>query len=244
VTRGDKPVKLALLNALPRQYILESDVPDTEKFKRLFQAVDVHIEYLVYDATEGELPASPAVADAFLVTGSPCSVYDTDPWIADLAEFVRQCAAQQKKLVGVCFGHQLIAQALGGQVEKSRDGWLLGLHKFHLYRQPAWLSPAKSACSLYFINQDQVVTLPPGAVVIGGGDVCPYAIYGIANRVLGLQAHFEHTQAFMQAIIDYLAPRLTAEECDEAARSLARGVPDDELVVRWVVNFLKNEVTA
>ncbi|HXV43241.1 MAG TPA: hypothetical protein VEC96_09275, partial [Anaerolineae bacterium] len=80
-----------------------------------------------------------------------------------------------------------------------------------------------------------------GAVVIGGSDVCPYAIYGIENRVLGLQAHFEHSDSFMRTIIDYLAPRLTAEECDEATRSLARGVPDDKLVVRWVVNFLKME---
>ena len=161
-------LKLALLNALPSHYIFEGDKSDTEKFKHLFDSIGAGFQYLVYDATVGELPDSPEVADAFLVTGSPCSVYDSDPWIAALADFVRRCAERQKKLLGICFGHQLIAQALGGQVEKSKAGWLLGLHQFDLYQQPTWMIPARSDCSLYFINQDQVITLPPGAQRLGG----------------------------------------------------------------------------
>jgi GMP synthase-like glutamine amidotransferase len=239
----NKGLKLALLNALPGHYIFEGDKPDTEKFKQVFDTLGAGFQYLVYDATAGDLPDSPEVADAFLVTGSPCGVYDNAPWIAPLAEFVQRCAEQQKKLVGICFGHQLIAQALGGQVEKSKEGWLLGLHRFELYRQPSWMIPARAGCSLYFINQDQVITLPPRAQRIGGSEVCPNTIFVVENRILCLQPHIEYTAAFMQAIVNYLEPGLSRAKGAEAMRSLGHGEPDNTTAARWIVNFLKNEVT-
>lgn len=232
-------VKLAILNALPGPYVFEGELSDGEKFVRLFNAIDPTIEYQVYDATAGELPGSPAVADAFLITGSPAGVYDGDPWIAPLEEFVRQAYAAEKKLVGICFGHQLLAQALGGQVEKSEKGWILGLRRFEIQSQADWLSPAKSRCSLYFVNQDQVVALPSGAAVMGGSDFCPYPIYAIKNQVLGIQAHIEQSRRFMDLVIDFLEARAPAALRAEAHRSLEQGLPDDKLVAQWIVNFLK-----
>lgn len=232
-------MKLAILNALPAPYVFEGELSDSEKFVRLFDAIDPSLECQVYDATAGELPGSPAVADAFLITGSPAGVYDGDPWIAPLEEFARQVYAAEKKLVGICFGHQLLAQALGGQVEKSEKGWILGLRHFEIQTQAGWLTPAKSLCSLYFVNQDQVMVLPPGAVVIGGSDFCPYTIYALKNQVLGVQAHIEQSRRFMGLVIDYLELRAPAALRTEAHRSLEQGLPDDKLVAQWVVNFLK-----
>jgi len=234
-------VKLAILNALPAPYIFEGELSDGEKFVRLFGAIDPTLECHLYDATAGELPGTPAVADAFLITGSPAGVYDGEPWIAPLAEFVRQAYAGQKKLVGICFGHQLLAQALGGWVEKSENGWVLGLRSFEIQNHAGWLTPAASRCSLYFVNQDQVVTLPPGATVIGGNDFCPVTIYALKNQVLGIQAHIEQSRRFMRLVIDYLEPRAPAALWAEAYRSLEQGVPDDGLVARWLINFLKDD---
>ncbi|GAB4458686.1 MAG: GMP synthase [Anaerolineae bacterium] len=231
-------MKLAILNALPGPYIFEGEPSDGEKFVRLFGAIDPAITCQIYDATAGELPDTPAVADAFLITGSPAGVYDGEPWIAPLEEFVRQAYAGQKKLVGICFGHQLLAQALGGRVEKSEKGWVLGLRSFEIQHQADWLTPAASRCSLYFVNQDQVVALPPGAAVIGGNDFCPYTIYALKNQVLGIQAHIEQSRRFMRLVIDYLEPRAPAALRAEAHRSLEQALPDDRLVARWVVNFL------
>lgn len=236
-------MKLAILNALPAPYVFEGELSDGEKFVRLFAATDPTLECQVYDAAAGELPDSPAVAEAFLITGSPAGVYDGDPWIAPLEEFVRQAYAAKKKLVGICFGHQLLTQALGGRVEKSGQGWILGLRHFEIEDRADWLTPAKSLCSLYFVNQDQVTALPPGADVIGGSDFCPYTIFVIKNQVLGIQAHIEQSRRFMRLVIDFLELRAPAALRAEAHRSLEQGLPDDKLVAQWVVNFLKEGVS-
>lgn len=232
-------MKLGILNALPGHYILAGELSDIEKFERLIKSVDAEIECVSYDATVEELPGSPQVCDAFLVTGSPCGVSDGDPWIATLAEFIQQAYAEQKKMVGICFGHQLIAQALGGQVRQSNDGWLLGLHRIELRQQPAWLSPPRPEFSLYFINQDQVVTLPPGAELIASNQFCPHTMFTLKDQVLGLQAHIEHSAAFMRTIIHYLEAQLTPHKRAEVLRSIEQSTPDDQLVARWVVNFIK-----
>jgi GMP synthase-like glutamine amidotransferase len=233
-------MKLGILNALPGAYVFDGEPTDAEKFERLFRSIDAAIECTTYDVTAGELPPSPAACEAYLITGSPLGVYDTEPWIAKLTQFVRQAHAQEKKLVGICFGHQLLAQALGGQVEKSATGWVLGLRQFEIQRQPAWLTPARSPCSLYFVNQDQVVKLPAEAVVIGGNDFCPYTIYMIEHRVLGIQAHIEQTKRFMRLVIGYLEPRTSLVVCTEARRTLEQGTPDDGIVAQWVVNFIRD----
>jgi GMP synthase-like glutamine amidotransferase len=235
-------VKLAILNALPASYIFEGEPSDAEKFVRLFGSIDPTIECQVYETTTGELPELPVGADAFLITGSPAGVYDGDSWIADLEQFIRQAYVSEKKLVGICFGHQLLAQALGGRVEKSEKGWILGLRHFEIHSRPDWLTPARSLCSLYFVNQDQVTLLPPGAASIGGHDFCPYTIYEIKNRVLGIQAHIEQSERFMRLVIEYLKPRLSSTLNEEALHSLSQGRPDDTLVARWVINFLKDGV--
>ncbi|MCL4296637.1 MAG: GMP synthase [Anaerolineae bacterium] len=230
-------MKIGILNADPATYVIDHQT-DPEKIELFFRAGGADLEFTTYEAVQGELPESVAVADVFLISGSPHSVYDGLPWISGLEQFIQRCYAQHKKLVGICFGHQLIAQALGGQVTKSDNGWVVGLHEISLYQHPAWLSPAEPRCSLYFVNQDQVVTLPPQAELIGGNELCPHAIYTIGEQVLSIQAHPEQPARFLRAVITFLGPKMGPEVQAKALASLEKRQPDDRLAARWIVNFI------
>jgi GMP synthase-like glutamine amidotransferase len=233
-------MKIGILNADPATHVIDHQT-DPEKIEQFFRASGAALEFTTYEAVQGELPGSVEAADVFLISGSPHSVYDGLPWISSLEQFIQRCFAQHKKLVGICFGHQLIAQALGGQVTKSDKGWLVGLHEISLYRRPPWLSPAESRCALYFVNQDQVVTLPPQAELIGGNEGCPYVIYTVGEQVLCIQAHPEQPARFLKAVIEFLGPKMSPEVQTKALASLERGQPDDLLVAQWIVNFISSE---
>lgn len=232
-------MKIGILNAVPARFLID-DQTDPEKFEQLFSSIGAPVELSIYEAAAGELPESVEACDVFLITGSPHSVYDDEPWIAGLEKFVQRCFAQHKKLVGICFGHQLIAQALGGQVVKSDQGWVLGLHPINLTAAKPWLSPEQSRCSLYFVNEDQVVTLPPRAELIGGNELCPYTLFSIGRQVLCIQAHPEQPERFLRLVTDYLGKRVSPDVRTAALASLDNGLPDGELVGRWLLNFISS----
>ncbi|MFQ5419816.1 MAG: GMP synthase, partial [Anaerolineae bacterium] len=170
-------------------------------FERLLTAVHAPFTYQAYEITRGEMPRDLDECDAYLITGSLQGVYDSDPWIADLSRFIRAAYQAGKKLVGICFGHQIIAHALGGRAEKSAKGWGLGQRQFALTAVKAWMTPGMSSCGLYFAHQDQVVKLPPGAERLGGDEFCPNTMFTIGDQVLGIQGHPEFTSDFMTAVI-------------------------------------------
>ena len=107
-----------------------------------------------FDVAAGELPADPPAYDAYLITGSPAGVYDPLPWIEPLKDFLR--AAKDRKLVGICFGHQIMAEAFGGQVEKSAKGWGIGLQSYAIVRVEPWMDEV-ATIAVPASHQDQVV---------------------------------------------------------------------------------------
>src|SRR5688500_18231481 len=126
--------------------ILETGKPPKELIPR-FGRYPAMIERLIgvdatsYDVEAGELPADPGAHDAYLITGSPAGVYDDLPWIKKLETFLG-IAKGRAKLVGICFGHQIMAQAFGGHVEKSDKGWGVGLHNYPVVRHEPWMDDA------------------------------------------------------------------------------------------------------
>ena len=218
--------------------ILHTIESEPDLFSPLFKSVNAPFEYQVFEITQGEFPASPGACDAFLVSGSEKGVYDPDPWIADLAAFIKLSHQTRKKLVGICFGHQLIAHALGGQTSKSEKGWGLGLREFAITTRKPWMEPVLDHCSLYFVHQDQVTALPAGAEALGGNDFCPYAVYCIGDRVLGIQGHPEFSSEFMDRIMDLLKEQVGSTVYDAARHSLRNGLPDAKIVTRWLINFM------
>lgn len=194
--------------------------------------------FVGYDVAGGEMPKNVDACDAYLVTGSVSGVYDDDPWIAPLMAFVRAAHRAGKKLVGICFGHQILAHALGGRAAKSDKGWGLGLKPFAITQPKPWMSGAPAQCQLYFSHQDQVITLPPGAERLGSSAFCKNAMFSLDDRVLGIQGHPEFTPGIMHDILAKPKPAVTEEVRATAVASVKNGAPDNQLLAQWVVNFL------
>ena len=103
-----------------------------EMFSKIFWSVDPNIQFKTYEVQFGDYPRDLNECNAYLITGSKASAYDDDQWIHDLKKFIQRLHQNKKKLVGVCFGHQIIAEALGGSVRKSPTGWHAGVDSISL----------------------------------------------------------------------------------------------------------------
>ena len=189
-------------------------------------------DWRTYDVDGGELPAAPEDCAAFIVTGSAAGVYETDPWIGALLDFLRN-ARGRTKLVGVCFGHQAMAQAFGG--------WGIGAHDYQVVGSAPWMEQPASAIRLPASHQDQVVELPPGADVIVSSAFTPMA--GLAWRdhsAISIQPHPEFDPAYATALIEARRGKIYADdEADRAVASFA-GPDDRERVGRWIGAFLRS----
>lgn len=156
----------------------------------------------VWAALDGRLPDAPQEADIWVITGSKFGVYEDYPWIRALERFVRDCRDAQVPMVGICFGHQVIAKALGGKVEKSAKGWGVGVHD---YAPTDWpkdaLSVPPDALKMAVFHQDQVITPPEGAQVVAQSDFCENAALWYPGFALTVQGHPEFDAAYEKALI-------------------------------------------
>jgi GMP synthase-like glutamine amidotransferase len=194
-------------------------------------------DYRVFEVDGGELPATPETCDAYLITGSAAGVYETDPWIGELLAFLR-AARGRAKLVGVCFGHQAMAQAFGGQVVKSDRGWGIGEAEYRIERREPWMD-GPDTFRLPVSHQDQVVELPPGAEVMAGNAFTPMgALVWRDQPAISMQPHPEFEPAYAIALIEARRGKTYAD--DEADRAIASyGRPDDRARVGgWIRRFL------
>lgn len=232
-------MRLGILNAITPEEEAGINAVEREQFGAFFALAPHELEFIEYRITEGEFPETPTACDAYLLTGSPQGVYDNVPWMPQLAEFIRACYAAQQKMVGICFGHQMLAHTLGGHAQKAEQGWGMGLRKFELLAQQPWMDPPLAQGQLYFCHQDQVVQLPPTAERLAGDAFCPNTIFAIGDRVLGIQGHPEFSEAFMQSLIHYLQPHVGDTVAGKAEASLAKGQADNAIIAHWVINFLK-----
>jgi GMP synthase-like glutamine amidotransferase len=202
------------------------------------------IELVTYDVTLGPPPASVAECDAWLVSGSAASTYDPQAWIAPVERFLRSIVEAEAPMVAVCFGHQLLAQAMGGRVARSEAGWGVGAHEYELVGEPLpWMdgAPESGRVRLIASHQDQVVELPDGAVVIARTDHCPVAAYTLGPRALAIQPHPEFTPAVSRGLVERRV-ELIGRERAEAALATLDAPLDQALVGRWMARFLGSPV--
>jgi GMP synthase-like glutamine amidotransferase len=191
-------------------------------------------EATTYEVRAGELPPDVGRHSAYLITGSSAGVYEDLSWIAPLIAFLR-AAKGRAKLVGICFGHQLMAEAFGGRVEKSAKGWGVGLHSYPIVRHEPWMDdvPLVSAPASH---QDQVVQPPPDAELIASSLFTPYAGFSWTDApAISFQFHPEMSPAFARALYDSRRDRIP--DVDAAIASL--DAPNDNARVgSWIDRFL------
>lgn len=215
------------------------DLPDRfgdypAMFKRML-GPDFEIES--FDVWAGELPDPNAYA-AYLITGSPAGVYDPLPWIPPMLQFIR--GAADKRMVGICFGHQAMAEALGGRVEKSDKGWGIGLHRYRVEMSAPWMDGA-GEISVPVSHQDQVTVQPPNTDIIVTSDFTPYAALSWTDRpAISFQFHPEFEPDYAKALIRQRYDVLPNP--DAAIASLDQ--PDDRVrVAEWIRRFLTSDKT-
>ena len=189
-------------------------------------------EIETFDVQAGELP-DPNAHDAVLITGSPAGVYEPLPWIEPLMQFIR--AARDSRMVGICFGHQVMSEALGGHVEKSNKGWGAGLHHYNILHAEPWLD-GTATIAIPASHQDQVVIQPPNTEVVAASDFTPYAALAWTDRAaISFQFHPEFSPGFAQALIEKRYD--VVPDPDTAIASL--DAPNDNARVGgWIRRFL------
>jgi len=192
-------------------------------------------DYVTYDSRDG-LPEDVEACEAYLVTGSPAGVYDDRPWIGPLLDFLR-AAKGRAALVGICFGHQAMAQAFGGNVVKASRGWVQGLQEYQVAHREPWMDETPSF-RVAASHQDQVVVLPPMARIVAGNEFTPFGMLAYADQpAMSLQLHPEFEAAYARALIAPEGPPYEAAAGEAALRSYDE--PDDRTkVAGWIKAFL------
>lgn len=178
--------------------------------------------------------------DGWIISGSASSAYEDEPWIRDLEDLGRTLLDRQAPVVGICFGHQVLAQAAGGRVAKAEAGWGVGVHEYRLTGgRPSWIGgddpgPFRMIAS----HQDQVVELPDGAVPFLTSDLCPNAGFTLGDDAFTIQPHPEFTTGISAGLLALRRDAIGAERADEASATLD-GAIDQVAVAGWIDAFFR-----
>jgi GMP synthase (glutamine-hydrolysing) len=192
-------------------------------------------EFETWPVLDGAFPTDVNDADGWIVTGSKFGAYEDHDWIRLLEDFLRDAFAAAVPIVGICFGHQILAQALGGKVEKFSGGWSVGVENYAFdgfaddVRMIAW-------------HQDQVTELPQGASVVGSSGFCRYAALAYDDRAYTIQAHPEFEADFVSELIEARRNLLPEDIATRGINSLAIETSSTK-IAEGIVEFFKRERT-
>jgi GMP synthase-like glutamine amidotransferase len=197
-----------------------------DMFVRLLQGRG--FSFRTYDVERMDFPASVHEADGWLITGSKHGVYEDHAFIPPLEEFIRAAYAEGVPIVGICFGHQIIAQALGGHVEKFAGGWSVGPKAYRIegrdYTLNAW-------------HQDQVIDPPAEAQTVGHSDFCAHAALVYGDRAFSIQPHPEYGRDFIDGLMTYRAPGVVPGDRLADARARLDADTDSALMADRIARF-------
>lgn len=232
--------------------ILETDVLRPElidqyqgygrMFERLFAQQPIEARFEVFNVVQGEYPSDEERYDAYLVTGSKADSFGTDAWIQTLKAYLLKRYENGDKLLGICFGHQLLALLLGGRAERAAQGWGVGVHRYEMAGQQQWMSPAVEELALLISHQDQVTALPENATLLASSPFCPIAAYCIGEQVLCFQGHPEFVHDYSRALLDIRQTCIGEPTYQSAVASLAEQ-HQGATVAEWMMRFVAHGKT-
>lgn len=194
------------------------------------------LEFVYYQVQQGELPQPLDACDAYLITGSKAAAYEDHRWITNLRQWVIEANQAGVRLLGICFGHQLIAHALGGRVELSAKGWGVGVRSLLTTDSP-FSQPLPKYLDLIYSHKDQVVKLPSKAKNFLTDGFCPYAGFTIGQHILTFQGHPEFTPDYTQRLLSRRAEVIGEPVYSQGINSLRQGT-DARFIGRLILDFL------
>jgi GMP synthase (glutamine-hydrolysing) len=189
-------------------------------------------DFDAYAVLDDEFPSGAEAADGWIITGSRFGAYEDHPWITRLEDLIRDIAARNLPLIGVCFGHQIIAQALGGKVEKFDGGWAVGRTEYRL---------GDKTVTLNAWHQDQVTRPPDGARVIGGNAFCKNAFLAYGDTIWTVQPHPEYNADFVDGLIRTRGRGVVPDKVLDAASATLEGPTDNSEMAAFMADFFKRK---
>ena len=208
-------------------------------FTRLFDSVSAQPgDYEVYPAMEGIFPPLQPNDDIHLITGCNLSVYDDVDWIRALLHWIRRADQLQLKVVGICFGHQAVAQALGGQVHRATVGWGTGIRESQVSGEALHYFP-EGHMRLFYNHHDQVTDLPPAATRIATSAFCPNEAFTVGSHIITFQGHPEYLPSYAVHLLMNFADDEPPAVRQAALRSIGLHQHQGDTVARWILQRYK-----
>ena len=227
-------------DAVRSEWVSEfGEYPDM--FVRLVCEANPEATFSTWDVEEGVHPTQDDIdsVDGFIITGSKSSAYDDKQWIRDLEGLIQKLHAERKKMVGICFGHQVIAQALGGVVSKSDKGWGVGINVYNLGGAP-FEGGESGELKLIASHQDQVHVLPPGAQNVVTNAHCENAGFVMGDHIFTLQGHPEFVPDYSEAIMAFRFDMIGGDRVAQGRESLETHQHEGAKVADWMIDFFSD----
>ena len=209
---------------------LRGDMGDYPDFFETLLA-DRGLTFRRYGVLRMDFPKDVSECDGWLITGSRFGAYEDHAFIPPLEDFIRAAYAAHVPVVGVCFGHQIIAQAMGGKVERYDGGWAVGPTEYDFDGEKVTLNAW---------HQDQVVAKPDNATVIASTDFCANAALLYDDRMFTVQPHPEFRKEFVEGLIKYRGPGLVPAQVLEDATGRIDTPTDSPSMADRIARFFLN----
>lgn len=204
-------------------------------FSDLLVVNEETVSISVYDVMKGQLPEDPFEQQGWIVGGSRSSITTLEPWMFNLFDFLRELDTNKVPTVGICFGHQALAHALGGEV-KRRDVWGLGAQPTNIHSVEPWMIPQVSSPLISFCHEDEVTKLPEGGKLIGGNESCEIAMFSKGDHIFSMQPHPEFSNEFTRDLYcewSHLFENSSLKDANDSLESPS----DRHIIASWIREF-------
>lgn len=207
-------------------------------FAKLLQPLSNQITWQVFEAVSGQLPTRVNECDAYIITGSRFGVLDRQAWIDALIGFIQSLWQSRIQTLGICFGHQVMAAAMGASVGPSSTGWCLGISPTQIIQRQDWMQPFQSEINIGVSHQDQVLTLPAQGLCLARTNHTPIAAIAYEQTFLSLQGHPEFDKHYTRFLLNKRQPILSPQTFQNFQNSLALSL-DTTIISNWIGHFFK-----
>lgn len=211
-------------------------------FEKLFQHQSLPVSLDTYNVVLGDYPNPTTTYDAYLVTGSKFDSFGSELWIQHLRDFLATLIMNEQTIVGICFGHQLLSLMLGGKVDRSGNGWGIGVHTYRTESKKSWMTPFTNEVKMLVSHQDQVSCMPANAELLATSEFCPVAAYQVGDRIICFQGHPEFTSAYSRALIERRCDKLSPAVYIKGLESLNEP-HQGSMIASWITHFVAQSQT-